>query len=332
MPTPPPSPAPRAVLCPFCGGSSRDLARCEACGGAFDALSRQATQNAMGPWFIRDAGRPFRPGCSLETMRDLIARGKINGETIVRGPATNQFWNLAKRTPGLAHYLGHCHNCRAEAHAEEVLCSTCGASFTVPGDRQHLGLLPVALLPGRASASKIAVASLPLAGDAEYPVLGGASGASAPLQSNREPASFERPSAAKSRSIMLVPCIIGLVLAAAAAGYMARSPIGVDKRAKIRTLTEQSVAGSKDEAGLQRGEKHDLLEPDDPMVGLVEAQKPPTIAWKRELFVDSEQSLGTVLDYLRMEAQRGGVSVPALEASISTLERRIQLQELDFLP
>ncbi|MBX3364865.1 MAG: hypothetical protein KF866_08885 [Phycisphaeraceae bacterium] len=113
---------------------------------------------------------------------------------------------------------------------------------------------------------------------------------------------------------------------------MARSPNGVDKRAKNRTLAEQSVTGSKDDAGLQRGEKHDPPEPHGPMAGVAEAQKPPTIAWKRELFVDSEQSLGTVLDYLRMEAQRGGVSVPALEASISTLERRIQLQELDFLP
>lgn len=163
VPTVPPL---QRVLCPYCGEVSTDPRRCDVCRGHFDPLSRQATQNAMGPWFIRDESSPFRPGCSIETLRDLIRRGKVTRDTIIRGPGTKQFWNFAGRTPSIANLLGLCHNCRAAAKPDDYSCRSCGAVFSPDPDRQHLGLAPVHMLPGEASPEIVAAASLDTPGPA----------------------------------------------------------------------------------------------------------------------------------------------------------------------
>jgi hypothetical protein len=154
-----PKTGPRGILCPYCGQVSMNPKRCDACAGFFDPLSRQASQNAMGPWFIRDGKGPFRPGCSFETVRELVKRGKITRETVLRGPTTRQFWNFAGRTPTVANLLGHCHNCGGEVSPEDYSCAACGAVFTPDTDRQHMGLAPVHLLPGQAAPEIIAAAS-----------------------------------------------------------------------------------------------------------------------------------------------------------------------------
>lgn len=154
-----PKTGPRGILCPYCGQVSMNPKRCDACGGFFDPLSRQASQNAMGPWFVRDGKGPFRPGCSFETVRELVKRGKITRETVLRGPTTRQFWNFAGRTPTVANLLGHCHNCGGEVSPEDYSCAACGAVFTPETDRQHMGLAPVHLLPGQAAPEIIAAAS-----------------------------------------------------------------------------------------------------------------------------------------------------------------------------
>lgn len=110
----------------------------------------------MGPWFIRDEKQPFRPGCSYEMLRELVRRGKVTAETVIRGPGSRQLWSFAGRTPGVSHLLGMCHNCRGVASAEQSACASCGASFEVSEDRQHLGLAPVHALPGQVSADRIA--------------------------------------------------------------------------------------------------------------------------------------------------------------------------------
>ncbi len=148
------------VLCPYCGEVSADPRRCDGCRGFFDPLSRQATQNAMGPWFIRDASGPWRPGCSIETLREMIRRGKVTRDTILRGPGTKQFWNFAGRTPSIANLLGACHNCRATVKPDDYSCKACGAVFTPDADRQHMGLAPVHMLPGEASPEMVAAASM----------------------------------------------------------------------------------------------------------------------------------------------------------------------------
>jgi hypothetical protein len=147
-------------LCPYCGHRSANAHQCEQCKGLFDPLSRQASQNAMGPWFIRDPSNPFRPGCSFDTLRRLIQRGRVTADTIVRGPATRQFWAPAGSVPGVANLLGFCHACRAPADPDDAACRRCGAPFAPTTDREFLGLAAVQLLPGTASPEEIARASI----------------------------------------------------------------------------------------------------------------------------------------------------------------------------
>ncbi|RNC81352.1 MAG: hypothetical protein ED559_06050 [Phycisphaera sp.] len=144
------------VLCPYCGSLSTHQKQCSNCHGYFDLLSRQRSQNAMGPWFIRDVSKPFQPGCSYSTLVKMIQRGKIKPETVIRGPATRQFWTFARNAPGIAHLLGECHSCHSPVMPIAKLCPMCRASFVVNDDRQHLGLSPIHLLPGDADAATIA--------------------------------------------------------------------------------------------------------------------------------------------------------------------------------
>ncbi len=140
------------MLCPYCGHYSGSKKECDRCRGVFEPLSRQASQNGMGPWFIRDEGNPFRPGCSYATMKMLVARKRIVAESILRGPSTRQFWTFAKNTPGIAHLLGECHSCHRACAAEAVACEHCRASFAVEEDRQFLGLAEVRMIPAQGAA------------------------------------------------------------------------------------------------------------------------------------------------------------------------------------
>jgi hypothetical protein len=220
------------VLCPYCGELSRDAARCEACRGNFDPLSRQATQNSMGPWFVRDPASPHRPGCSIEVVRALVRRGKVGAKTVLRGPTTNQFWSLARRAPGVANLLGVCHNCGGPAGEDDVACLSCGATFRYHDDRQHLGLTEVRLLPGQASPEVIAALVAPSspggAGAGNRPVAprtsgpGAAFGAGAGDRSVEPGGAADRPSSA--RWMLLLGGVIVLGAFATAAWIMNRLP------------------------------------------------------------------------------------------------------------
>ncbi len=146
----PPARAPHtSVVCPYCGHAQPPGHDCQACRGLFEPLSKQATQNAMGPWRIRDETAPFRPPCSYKTLVSLIKKGRISPDSIISGPTTRQFWARAADTPGVAHLLGACPHCRAEADPSDALCTDCGASFLIEEDRNHLGLAPIKpLTPG----------------------------------------------------------------------------------------------------------------------------------------------------------------------------------------
>lgn len=146
-------------VCPYCGSITPDQPRCDHCHGLLDPLSRQATQNSMGPWFIHDPAQPFRPGCSFETLTALLRRGKIGPDTVLRGPTTRQFWTPARRTPGIANLLGFCHNCSTVVAPDDFFCDECGADFSVDPDRQFLGLGEVRLLPGQAPPQHVAASS-----------------------------------------------------------------------------------------------------------------------------------------------------------------------------
>ena len=56
------------VTCPYCGHQQDDPARCGGCGGYFEPMSRQATQLAMGPWYMRDEDKPFMPGFNAAVL------------------------------------------------------------------------------------------------------------------------------------------------------------------------------------------------------------------------------------------------------------------------
>lgn len=139
-------------LCPYCGHLQSGAEECEQCKGLFEPLSRQATQNSMGPWQLRDAAKPFAPGFSYDVLKMMVARGRITSASIIRGPTTNQFWSFAIDVPGVAALLGRCHSCRGSVSAEEYMCRACGAVLTPATDRQSLGLAPVVpVIPGAVS-------------------------------------------------------------------------------------------------------------------------------------------------------------------------------------
>lgn len=144
-------------VCPYCGGEHRGGNRCEHCAGFVDPLSRQATQNEMGPWFVRDESRPFRPGCRLETLERWVRSGRITPDTIIRGPSTHQNWLPAVRVPGIARLFGRCHACGGTVEPTDTICAPCGAGLEATRDRQHLGLSPVRALPGRSDPEQVAL-------------------------------------------------------------------------------------------------------------------------------------------------------------------------------
>jgi hypothetical protein len=140
----------KVLICPYCGDTQAAGDRCRVCGGLFEPLSRQATHNAMGPWFVRDDSRPFQPGASYETIVKLIERGQITKYSILRSPTTKQFWTVAKRVPGVAHVLGYCHNCDASVDPGDHGCHACGVPFGAYLDRNFMGLPDVRPLPWEA--------------------------------------------------------------------------------------------------------------------------------------------------------------------------------------
>lgn len=157
----PPMPRLRSVVCPYCGELTEDRGRCGECHGRFDPLSRQATQNQMGPWAFRDDRQPHRPGCSYETMVALVKQGKIREDTVVRGPSTHQFWTLARQTPGVSQLLGVCHSCQSPVKPEAFSCPSCFVAFSTDRDRQHLGLGPFRPLPGKGQVEVLAMQAEP---------------------------------------------------------------------------------------------------------------------------------------------------------------------------
>jgi hypothetical protein len=122
----------------------------------------------MGPWAIRDEANPFRPGCSYETVKMLVARKRITPDTVMRGPSTRQFWMRADNVPGVANLLGECHACHQPASPNAAACTHCGASFGVEEDRQYLGLAEVRLIPDQITARRAqpAAAARPSGGTA----------------------------------------------------------------------------------------------------------------------------------------------------------------------
>ncbi|MEM6749710.1 MAG: hypothetical protein AAF612_04500 [Planctomycetota bacterium] len=142
-PPDPPGHRKRLVLCPYCGALGSNREQCGSCGGLFEPMSRKATQVAMGAWFVRDPANPFRPGCSIATLRGMITAGRVGPTTVIRGPTTRQFWSIARNVPGVSHLVGYCCHCGAKVdpHPEPDRCPVCERTFRYAGRRNHMGLM-----------------------------------------------------------------------------------------------------------------------------------------------------------------------------------------------
>lgn len=229
---------PAAALCPYCGSITPAGARCSQCRGLLDPLSRQATTNSMGPWFIRDEAQPFRPGCSYHTLVSLIQRGKITRTTIIRGPSTRQFWMFAGKVPGVAHLLGVCHSCQEESHAEDFACNNCGAVFTAEEDRQRLGLGALMEVPGQALPETKLVAK-------EHPSpasrRAARSPSPAPVSAIMDDAALWQAPARKSSGV-LVGGVILSIAALAAAGFAVKTWIEANRAPAVEAAPEATHA------------------------------------------------------------------------------------------
>ena len=133
-------PVQRILLCPYCGERQPPAQECRACGGCFDEWSLKATQNDMGCWFVRDSRRPHFVGFSHEALVGAIRAGEIGMNAIVRGPTTRQYWTIARRVPGLAHFFGRCYACQAPVTEATPRCAQCGGEPPAIFDRNQFGL------------------------------------------------------------------------------------------------------------------------------------------------------------------------------------------------
>lgn len=130
-------------VCPYCGVEIRaELPQCPRCTGKLDEFNRRLIQQHLGPWYVRLPRMVFRPGCSYTVVKDLVRRGVIEADTIVRGPTTRQYWMYAKDTPGVAHLLGLCHACGQWVESTARACPHCSREFPSPEHRNYLGLDP----------------------------------------------------------------------------------------------------------------------------------------------------------------------------------------------
>ncbi len=337
-PKPPPTPMPKAVLCPYCGQVTHNVQSCEACGGHLDALSRQATQNGMGPWQIRDQSRSFHPGCSYEVLIRMVKASRITPDTILRGPTTGQFWMLARRVPGVAHLLGTCHSCQAQAKPDEYACRACGAVFQGERDRQHLGLGPIRPLPGEGSPEMVAARASYSLPESPMPVSQRTNGSAAPVASSAPPLTadparirvFERRiNELRSRVMILLGANIVLVLALIAVVVLTnmnrppKSPPPVADEHRISDpaylgpgLVPLETQGEADDPGMaERSDELDLeAVPDAPQTPIEEPapQDPPAdrsfditlLAWP-----DAQAQLQAMTDQSSIESLERGIAL-----------------------
>ena len=121
-----------AEPCPFCGQPvSPGLSRCEQCMLPLDERTLGSLVRLMGPWFVLESKTPSAPGVAWAKFCDLIAKGRIRPDSVVRGPSTGGLWKLAQDTPSVATRLGLCWSCHSpqppdRSHSE---CSECGAAL-----------------------------------------------------------------------------------------------------------------------------------------------------------------------------------------------------------
>lgn len=257
----------RAMICPYCGDEQPRGAACGSCRGRVDAASRQATHAQMGPWFVRDAARPFAPGCSLETLARLVERGVVTRSTVVRGPGSQQFWMRAERVAGISHWFGVCHACAGAVAPGSAACPACGAGQLASVDRQWLGLHAGAGTAGAAGAAP--VGAVGAVGTDAGASAAGAADDDAQSAKRRAWRAEEALSRARAQRTFLVCVVVGLGLglAASVAGVLPRVPWGGASVAATPVI--EAPAADLSNAGAMAGSDAAVMDKAmvDPMVG-----------------------------------------------------------------
>jgi len=112
--------------CVYCGQViARGSERCPHCRTSFSLAVRRASREIFGPWFYLDSRNPSGRGVTFEMLIKMVEKGRLQADSIVRGPTTHQDWLYAAETPRLAKYLGLCPHCFASAKPEDTYCTSC---------------------------------------------------------------------------------------------------------------------------------------------------------------------------------------------------------------
>ncbi len=112
--------------CVYCGQViARGSDRCPHCRTSFSLAVRRASREILGPWFYLDPRNPSGRGVTFEMLIKMIEKGRLQADSVVRGPTTHQDWMYAAETPRLAKYLGLCPHCFASAKPEDAYCTSC---------------------------------------------------------------------------------------------------------------------------------------------------------------------------------------------------------------
>jgi tetratricopeptide (TPR) repeat protein len=112
--------------CVYCGQViARASERCPHCRTSFSLAVRRASREIFGPWFYLDPRNPSGRGVTFEMLIKMVEKGRLQADSIVRGPTTHQDWLYAAETPRLAKYLGLCPHCFASAKPEDTYCTSC---------------------------------------------------------------------------------------------------------------------------------------------------------------------------------------------------------------
>ncbi|NIA21938.1 MAG: hypothetical protein GWP05_08260, partial [Anaerolineaceae bacterium] len=131
--------------CVYCGQViARGSQRCPQCKTSYSLAVRRASREIEGQWFYLEPRNPSNRGVDFTTMLKLVEKGRLQRDSIVRGPTTHQDWMFAAETPLLSKHLGLCPHCFAPAGQDDQYCPTCHRHL----DERPARLRPAAQAPG----------------------------------------------------------------------------------------------------------------------------------------------------------------------------------------
>ncbi len=91
-----------------------------------------------GEWGYLSGDSATDQGVTHEEMVRLIAEGKIDDDTTVRGPGTGGQWIFAGRAPGIAKHLSVCPHCEKPVSSNDQICVWCDRFLDLPDTTANL--------------------------------------------------------------------------------------------------------------------------------------------------------------------------------------------------